>query len=521
MKHRISSFLRYAPLIALTAAGCGDERGSDLDRAQPGAAECRTLTTLAGATVNATALPPNYITTSGQVRTATRTFASLSEWYASSQFRQVPLCRAYEGPRRRLPITSKPDQHIAPLASPDHCTLAFTDIEDEYHLEDTSLVIPVVFHNIVRTDGVGFVSDAQFLAQIDVLNEDFGMLEGTPGDGGPLSNDTHIRFVLAGIHRVEDDDWFDFPAAYEGQYKSLLSWDPSEYLNIYTAGISDDDQSTLAWAYYPQGAAGEDDTDGIVTFYDVVGRDGDHAPYDQGRVMTHEVGHYLGLLHTFDPNDGDGVSGVCENDWDSGDLIQDTPEEDEPTFDCPNRAQTCGYDLPSTGGNVHNYMNYTDDACKFYFTIQQANRAVCGLVNYRADLYRTIPATYDVHNYIKPASGGAIHLPKAPIPAGTQIVLSALPNIPANQAAPTWNAHLRLRRKLVGETEWTLVAEDISSGLTHASITHNVTDKASYQWSVGREGGGIPGPYTLNATYLNCWDPSSSDNIKDIPACEN
>lgn len=521
MKYLFSAFLPCASLVALTAAGCGNERSSDLDRPRPEAAQNPVAAALAGASGRAALLPPTYITTSGQVRTATRTFASLREWYASSQFREVPMCGAYERPRRGPSDPSRPDRHFAPLASPDHCTLASTAIEQEYHLTDTNLVIPVVFHNIVRTDGVGYVPDEQFLAQIDVLNEDFGMLAGTPGDGGPMSNDTHIRFVLAGIHRVEDDEWFDFPAAYEEQYKSFLSWDPSEYLNIYTTGVSDDDQSTLAWAYYPQGAAGEEDTDGIVTLYDIVGRNGSHSPYDQGRVMTHEVGHYLGLLHTFDPNDGDGVSGECENGWDNGDLIQDTPEEDGPTFDCPTRAQSCDYDLPSVGGNVHNYMNYTDDACKFYFTVQQANRAVCGLVNYRTDLYRTLAATHDVYNFIKPGAGGAVHVTKAPVPAGTQIVLSALPTIPTNQAAPTWNVHLRLRRKLVGETEWTQVAEATSSGLTPASITHNVTAKASYQWSVGRQGGGIPGPYTGNATYLNCWDPSSSDNIKDIPACEN
>ena len=217
--------------------------------------------------------------------------------------------------------------------------MSFTNIEDEYALSDVKLVIPVVFHVIERSDNVGRLDLERLDSQIDVLNEDFSAKPGTPGDGGPLSQNMHIQFVLAGVNRVENDAWFDFPVANEDTYKQALHWYPDEYLNVYTVGLPED--GSLGWATFPQESAGDFD-DGIVLLYDTVGRNGPNPPYNQGRTLTHEVGHYLGLLHTFSPNDEPGISGVCENGWDQGDLIQDTPSEDAEIYGCPNEDTACG-----------------------------------------------------------------------------------------------------------------------------------------------------------------------------------
>lgn len=516
MKTSTASLLPLALGAVLAIPGCDIHDDSFATAGTPPDPRAM-LAAAASTTPPPTGVPPYYITARGQLRTPTGSFDSLGDWYASRDFRAKPPCQVKQGPGVRPPRATG---EIQPLGSPNDCTSTFTNIETEYALKTNNLVVPVVFHNIVRTDNVGFIPNERFLSQIDVLNEDFGMLEGTPGDGGAQSNDVHIRFVLAGIRRVQNDTWFNFPSAYEQEYKAALHWDADRYLNIYTTGIPEDDEATLAWAYSPQDAAGEDSLDGIVALYDVVGRGSPHAPYTEGRIMTHEVGHYLGLEHTFAPNDDD--EGTCENGWNSGDLIQDTPAEEAPAFDCPAMFQSCGLDVPSVQGNVHNYMNYTDDACKFYFTIQQANRSVCSLVNYRPSLYRSIPSTYDVYNFIEPESGGVVTMPNGRIPAGSQIVLSAVSNTPSNQPLPVADVRARLRRKLNPADEWELVAEEFSSGHTPASIVHNVTADAIYAWSVTHEDGdALPPPHAASVTYLSCYDADDPDHVKDIPECQN
>ena len=88
-----------------------------------------------------------------------------------------------------------------------------------------------------------------------------------------------------------------------------------------------------------------------------VGRNAPLAPYNQGRTGTHEVGHYLGLYHTF--QNGCGGS----NCYASGDRICDTNAESQPEYNCPNNSSSCGSTDP-----VRNYMNYSTDTCMNNFT---------------------------------------------------------------------------------------------------------------------------------------------------------
>jgi hypothetical protein len=286
-------------------------------------------------------------------------YPSRSAFYTSDYFQQNGLrC----GTRPPDNLYGDPQ---APLASATDCTLGQTVIQGDYYLPK-AYVIPVVFHIITAANGTtGYLSDQQIMDQLEVLNQDFRAL---PGTMGSLGNDTMIQFELAGITRTANDNWYADND--ESGYKNTLGWDRQIYLNIYTNTAS----GYLGYSYLPQEYAGEW-RDGVVLNQETVGgRDqSGEAPFEQGRTAVHEVGHYLGLDHTF--------AGGCTNTYTTGDLIVDTNAEETDHYGCT-QTSTCSSPDP-----IHNYMNYTDDSCMQEFTSEQANRMVCSLVNYRPELY--------------------------------------------------------------------------------------------------------------------------------------
>jgi len=258
--------------------------------------------------------------------------------------------------------------------TPSDCSFSRTRIMPEYEPSVEKYRIPVVVHIIQRTSGTGAISDSRVHSQIEILNEDFQAMAGTNGAPG---TDAQIEFYLAefdpagnpttGITRSSNNTWYNDG----GSYWNTLAWDTNRYLNIYTNSAS----GALGYVpNLPQGGIAGSNSDRVVILHSTFGRNAPFNPFHLGRTVTHEVGHYLGLEHTF--------TGGCSNSYTSGDLIMDTNPESSPTSGCPSNRTSCGSQAP-----FHNYMDYSDDICMNQFTPEQNNRMRCSLLNYRPNLY--------------------------------------------------------------------------------------------------------------------------------------
>lgn len=307
-------------------------------------------------------------------------FSSMNAYLSSNHFRTAGKRCATEQRNARLSTaqTARLEKSIS------DCTQSLTKISDEYN-PTVEMTIPVWFHVITNSSGQGAVSDSAIAQQMTVLNEDFQAIAGSMGAGGI---DTKIKFVLAGTTRTQNNAWYT--DSNENAYKSTLGKDPNKYLNIYTNNAGGD--GVLGYAYYPQLMAGQT-LDGVVMLSGSIGgRNNGFGLYNQGRTLVHEVGHYLGLAHTFEG------APACQNTFSTGDLLTDTNAESAPFFgsndgSCPTRS-TCGTPDP-----VDNYMDYNIDSCMNKFTAQQANRMICSIVNYRENL-ASIGATDSSGNII-------------------------------------------------------------------------------------------------------------------------
>jgi len=254
------------------------------------------------------------------------------------------------------------------------------------------IYIPVVVHVIHNGDAYGVnenITDEQVQSQITVMNQDFRRMTGTPGfNSDPVGADVQVEFVLAkvdpngnptnGINRINLCQASWSTADINTTVKPNTIWDPTLYMNMWSVNFTD--TTLLGYAQFPESslaglstAAQNANTDGVVAGYRFFGSSAlatgnFSAPFDRGRTMTHEVGHYLGLRHIW----GDNATCPATNTVNDKDFVADTPAANGPNYGCNTSANTC----PSNPGNdmVRNYMDYTDDTCMNIFTLGQKSR---------------------------------------------------------------------------------------------------------------------------------------------------
>jgi len=216
--------------------------------------------------------------------------------------------------------------------------------------------INVYWHIIKDSTGLGDVSTRQIAAQITVLKDAYAA--------------AGYSFAAPIVDYTVNDAWATMTpgTTAEKEAKDALRKGTAADLNIYTANIGG---GLLGWATFPSSYAQNPSYDGVVILYSSV-PGGGAVPYDEGDTATHEVGHWMGLYHTF--------QGGCST---NGDFISDTPAEKSPAFGCPTNRDTCTQRKYPGLDPIENFMDYTDDACMTVFSNDQNARMQAQWATYR------------------------------------------------------------------------------------------------------------------------------------------
>lgn len=270
--------------------------------------------------------------------------------------------------------------------------------------------IPVVFH-VLHANGVENISEAQILDALNILNRDYRKLNADANslyvDFAGKATDIEVEFVLAtkapngtcfkGITRT-----YSSTLSYDGadgsvQVNAIASgndvyqgnWPSNRYLNIFVCG---DIGGAAGYTLKPTNFGGTTIQRGIWVLHNYVGSIGTSS-VGTSRTLTHEIGHWLNLDHTWGGSNNPGIATNCTSD----DGVQDTPNCIG-VSSCNLTSNTCNSDDAYFGfaihDNVENYMDYS--YCSKMFTAGQATRMRAALnssVGGRNNLWTTANLT--------------------------------------------------------------------------------------------------------------------------------
>ncbi|TFK29204.1 zincin [Coprinopsis marcescibilis] len=269
-----------------------------------------------------------------------------------------PLAEVPHRPRGCGSIIDEAKKNVAELDFKAHRRIA-TAVNGLLAAGPTTL--NVHFHVILKDGSVrgGNVTDSAIQEQMNVLNIAF------------LT--TGIQFNLQSVNRLQNSRWFSGAgptvSAIQDEMKTELRQGGAADLNVYTVGFeSGPDQGLLGYATFPSDFESFPEDDGVVLLHSTL-PGGSTPDYNLGQTLTHEVGHWVGLYHTF--------QGGCRG---AGDEVSDTPAEASPAEGCPVGRDSC-----SGGGldPIHNFMDYSFDSCMNNFTPGQVTRLRDQIATYR------------------------------------------------------------------------------------------------------------------------------------------
>ncbi|MGI9155058.1 MAG: zinc metalloprotease [Marmoricola sp.] len=210
-----------------------------------------------------------------------------------------------------------------------------------------------------------YATTKQIRQTLAVLNDAYA---GKQSPGAAVDTGFSFKLKSTDTRTNTDWDWARPDSKQEKAMKLALRKGPRSDLNLYLLNQTKASQ-LLGWSTLPQDQKHYPHLDGVAINVNAL-PGGSLRYYNLGDTATHEVGHWLGLFHTFE--------GGCSA---FGDGVDDTPRERNPTDGCPRDKDTC----PAEGADpVHNFMDYAIDSCMNQFTIGQAQLMSVMWTQYRA-----------------------------------------------------------------------------------------------------------------------------------------
>jgi hypothetical protein len=360
----------------------------------------------------------------------------------------------------------------------------------------TVVTIPVVFHVVYNTAEQN-IPTAQIQSQVDVLNEDFTATNAdaanVPSAFHSLIGNANIHFALAardpngnattGITRTSTSVISfsnDGSVCFTGS-GGQDAWPASQYLNIWICNKS----GGAGYSSYPW--SGTPSTDGVMIKYNYVGRVGpfiNNWNYQKGRTVTHEVGHWFGLIHIW----GDAACG--------NDLVGDTPPQSASNSSCPTFPHVSTCSSSSNGDMYMDYMDYTNDNCRNMFSLMQVTRMLGYLNTSRASILTSLGAV--------PPSSSVCNAPAGL--SASSITSSTASLYWASTGAVSYN----VKYKPTSSSVWTTVS---SSATSHAVA--GLSSSTVYEFQVQSVCSSGSSAFSSSSTFTTA---AAAASVCNVPA---